>query len=87
MSRWGRSAEIVLIDRLAKKSERKKYFNRAEAIGFNAVRLVNDFFTFGISDDVINYKSKFPFVDVVECKWSVDDLDIAISLMEEDKSS
>ena len=82
MSGCGRGAEIAFIDKLGKKSEKKKYFNRAERIGFNAVRLVNDFFTFGIRDDVINYKSKFPFVDSAECKWSIGDLDRALKLME-----
>lgn len=75
----------MLVDAYMRRYEirkaRKHYNQIAESIGKNAVRLVNDFFLFGIRDDVINYKSSFPFVSNNEYSWSFDDLDRALDEM------
>lgn len=60
---------------------------KAQDIGSNAIRLVNDFFLFGIRDDVINHKSKFPFVSHDEEKWTLTDLDRALNEMGGNKRS
>lgn len=74
--------ERSFFNKLNRRSARRKYFNRANAIGDNAVRMVTDFFLFGINDDIINHKSKYPFIDVTEYWWSIDDLDRALNAME-----
>lgn len=67
------------------KTLRNEYMKRAQDIGSGAIRLVNDFFLFGIRDDVINYKSKLPFVAHDEEKWTLTDLDRALDEMGEVK--
>lgn len=63
------------------KTLRNEYMKKAQDIGSNAIRLVNYFFLFGIRDDVINHKSKFPFVAHDEEKWTLTDLDRALDEM------
>lgn len=67
--------------RSEKSKKRKYYYQIAKNIGDNAVRLVNDFFLFGIIDDVINYKSNKPFVDSKDFMWTLNDLDRALDEM------
>lgn len=81
----GKRAEQVFMNNLASKTLRNEYMDKAQDIGSNAIRLVNDFFLFGIRDDVINYRSHFPFVAHYERKWTLNDLDRALDEMEKVK--
>ena len=77
--------EVKAMKKLAQKSLRRQYMKKAHNIGSNAIRLVNDYFLFGVQDDVINKASKYPFVDCTECQWTLTDLDRALDAMEEVK--
>lgn len=67
----------------ATKTLRQQYRVIAHSIGSNAITLVNDYFLFGVQDDVINKSSKHPFVDCNEYQWTLTDLDRALDAMEE----
>lgn len=77
--------EVKAMKKLAQKTLREKYMVRAIDISSGAIRLVNDYFLFGVQDDVINKTSKYPFVDCNECQWTLTDLDRALDAMEEVK--
>ena len=65
----------------ATKTLRDKYMVKAISIGGNAIKLANDFFNFGIYDDI-----KFPLGgNWTQCKrhqWTPSDLDRALDAME-----
>lgn len=77
----GKRAEQIFMNNLANKTLRNEYMAKAQDVGSNAINLVNDFFLFGIRDDVINHKSKFPFVAHDEEMWTLTDLDRALDEM------
>jgi len=76
-----KKAEQRLIDNLERKKLARDYRVRACKIGGNAIRLVSDFFLHGIRDDVINRSHEF-YVSCDEHKWTINDLDYALSQME-----
>lgn len=76
-----KKAEQIFIDNLARKKLASEYRIRACRIGDSAVRLVSDFFLHGIRDDVINRSSEF-HISWNEYKWTIKDLDYALSKME-----
>lgn len=77
-----KNAEQMFIDNLARKKLASDYRIRACRIGDNAIRLVSDFFLQGIRDDVINRSHEFR-VTWDEYKWTIKDLDCALSEMGE----
>lgn len=76
-----KKAEQMFIDNLARKKLASDYRVRACRIGDNAIRLVSDFFFHGIRDDIINHSHDF-YASWDEHKWTIKDLDCALSEME-----
>ena len=61
------------------KTLRDKYMMRAQDIGSNAIKLVNEFFNFGIYDTVTYLYGIATCLD--EYKWTLSDLDRALDAM------
>lgn len=81
-----KNAEQMFIDNIARKKLARDYRVRACRIGDNAIRLVSDFFLHGIRDDIINRSHDF-YVSSDEHKWTINDLDYALSEMEKNSES
>ena len=58
---------------------RAKYMLKAIDIGGNAIRIVNDFFSKGIADNI--EKSTGEFTCVGTYQWTLSDLDMALDAM------
>ena len=63
----------------ATKALRDKYMMRAQYIGSNAIKLVNEFFNLGIYDTVTYLYGIATCLD--EYKWTLSDLDRALDAM------
>ena len=61
------------------KALRDKYMMRAHDIGSNAIKLVNEFFNFGICDTVTYLYGIATCLD--EYQWTLSDLDRALDAM------
>ena len=68
----------------ATKTLRQQYRVRAHNIGSNAIRLVDEFFKYGIQD-LVEYPLSGTWVKCKHYQWALTDLDRALDVMEKQK--
>lgn len=79
----GKRAEQIFMNNLANKTLRNEYMSKAQDIGSNAIKLVNDFFSIGIQDNIDYLAYGVPWCYEI-CEWTLADLDRALDAIKED---